>query len=255
MSKGRLGAALSRTLRSGAPVNGSVIKMGLAAAGLALSLGGAQAATVTQLIHFDDAKNGAKTYTTADGNFYFDPTNFQSSSLCADTTEAQGNGSCLIEGKNGTLPTMTRKTGDKTFSLDAFYFLLTGKGTGNTLTFSDGVKSQDLKLNTDYSFVTKYDGGGAAGKLMKDTGYWVDVTALTGFKSITSIMFSASTDAQIRLDCVVTSFDGTTTEPRSGFKDGCGLPDQPAPVPLPASALLLLGGVGGFAALRRRKKA
>jgi len=48
------------------------------------------------------------------------------------------------------------------------------------------------------------------------------------------------------------------------FKKGGGLSHvnvygvedvAPAPVPLPASALLLLGGVGGFAALRRRKKA
>lgn len=31
-------------------------------------------------------------------------------------------------------------------------------------------------------------------------------------------------------------------------------PETPAPVPLPASALLLLGGVGGIAALRRRRK-
>lgn len=102
-------------------IGAAVLSLTIAAAGMS------QAATVQQLIHFDDANNGAKTYTTSDGNFFFDPTNFQSSSSCADSTNG-GNGSCLIEGTQGSLPAMTRLTGDKTFSLDSFYFNLSGRG-------------------------------------------------------------------------------------------------------------------------------
>ena len=78
------------------------------AAGVILALGFSSTVSavaileeVTQLIHFDDANNGASTYTTADGNFYFAPTNFQSSTLCADDTDPPGNGSCLIESRQG----------------------------------------------------------------------------------------------------------------------------------------------------------
>lgn len=241
-----------------------VLKLAAVSAVTLLGAGTVHAATVTQLIHFDDAKNGAKSYSDVDKNFLFDPTNLQSSVLCADTTEASGNGSCLIEGKQGVMPTMTRLSGDGTFSLDGFYFLLTGKGTGseNAITATAYSLTNVLlgavtfQLGGIYGEVTQYLDGAAAGPLVKNTGYLADLTGLSQFQNVGKITFSAATSAQVRLDCVVATFDGATTEPLSSFNQGCGAGETtPPPVPLPAAGWLMLAGLAGLAAVRRRKTA
>ena len=240
----------------------NIIKSLIGAAALVAFGAAANATTVTQLIHFDDTNNGAKSYTTADTNFHFTPTNFQSSSLCADSVSG-GNGSCLIEGKQGVLPMMTRLTGDGVFSLDSFYFLLTGKGTGssNAITataFDAGGQTGSVTFHLDALFanVSNYIDGTPAGNLVKNTGYVADLTSVLGFQDITKVQFSAATSAQVRLDCVVSSFSGSTSEPLSGFKSGCGVGDDPTggTIPLPAGLPLLLTalGLGGMLRLRTR---
>ena len=129
----------------------------------------ANADTVTQLIHFDDANNGWKWYSDVDKNFLFDPTNLQSSVQCADSTNG-GNGSCVIEGTQGALPLMTRpefgpqsqgsasqdpvvRGTDQLFTLDSFYFLLTGNGTGaaNAITVTSSTASFTFQLGGTYA--------------------------------------------------------------------------------------------------------
>ena len=252
----------------------------------------ANAALVTQLIHFDDANNGWKWYSTADRNFLFDPTNLQSSTLCADSTNG-GNGSCVIEGTQGVLPKMTRPTvgttdqgsasnpsdatgPDLRFTLDSFYFLLTGNGTGaeNAITATgSNLASFTFQLGGNYDGaplpdVTFYEGlsaGALAGSLNKNTGYIASFGTL--FQDVTWIQFSAPTSAQVRLDCVVTTFDGTTTEPLSGFTTGCGTSttsntsttsstsNTSGNVPEPSSgalALLAVALLGGSLMMRRK---
>jgi len=221
----------------------------------------ATAATVTQLIHFDDvANNGQQTYSDADGNFLFDPTNFQSSVQCADTTSSTGsaNGNCVIETNQGVLPTMTRLTGDKTFSLDSFYFLMTGNQSSIPALTVQGFDSSGTQtgsvqfaLGTSYTNVTKEDGS-AAGSLDFNTGYFADLTSLSGFDNLKSAVWLASNTNQTRLDCVVSTFSGSTSEPASGFSGSCGgISSIPVPAGLPL--LLTAMGLGGFMSWRKHK--
>lgn len=61
-----------------------------------------------------------------------------------------------------------------------------------------------------------------------------------------SLFNIASMDSDSEFKIIAVRFDVVPAQTR--------LSDQPAPVPLPAGGLLLLGGLGGLAALRRRKK-
>lgn len=258
------------------------------AAGLLAVPMAASAAIVTQLIHFDDANNGWGWYSDKDRNFLFNPTNLQSGN-CALST-AGGNGSCVIEPNQGVLPLMTRPTnwgtapaaglafgdngpnkqpsnygisGKASFTLNSFYFFLDGNGSAGenaiTVTDNDGT-TFDFLLGGTYTgpigtspVVTLYTPpgvGGAAGALDNQIGYIVNFGDL--FKDVTEIQFSSAGSAQVRLDCIVATFDGSTTE---GLKPGttCGLgnggpppTDLPEPGTLGLLSLALLGlGVAG----------
>ena len=162
----------------------------------------ANADPVTQLIHFDDATNGWKWYSDVDNNFLFDPTTLQSGN-CADSTNG-GNGSCVIEQTQDNLPLMTRRefgpysqgqSGNNDpdvsgeywpFTLDSFYFFLTGKGSQgeNALTITGGygtpqtgsTVSKTFLLGSTYSEITYYDDevgnpGDPAGALAHNIAY------------------------------------------------------------------------------------
>ncbi len=267
----------------------------IAGAALAFGLSVSAAQAATQLIHFDDASNGWKSYTTTDGNFTLDPTNLQSGN-CADSTTS-GNGSCVIEQRNGELTTLTRNldtqvgstsnerfvpntpdyetvdrnpNDDPFFKLDSFYLEFTGKGADPNFFMIEGFNgttslgSATYQLGNSYGNASLYSDGSAAGVLTFDTPYIFDMTTVSPFQAnnLTKVVWTASASAQLRLDCVVTSFSGTTSEPLSGFSDGCGTSGNgggggPGEIPLPAGLPLLLSalGLGAFLHRRARKSA
>ena len=246
----------------------------LVAGALAIST---SANAATQLIHFDDANNGWKWYSDVDRNFLFDPTNLQSGN-CADSTSG-GNGSCVIENQQGVLPLMTRPEigatdqgssnqdpdasgANLSFDLDSFYFNLSGagqQGDSNAITVTgSNTNSFTFQLGDIFSLgndpmATFYDGlnaGDPAGALAHNTGYIATFGDM--FDDVTWIQFSSASTAQVRLDCVVATFDGETSEPRSGFSGGCG--GGTTQVPEPSILALLSIGFLGIGAARKLKK-
>lgn len=133
------------------------------------------------------------------------------------------NGNCDVKGclalNDNEATTITAENGG-TFSVSSFWFQLLGKGTGNSLT-----------LTTDLGSRTFAQPAYKANK-----GYTIsDLGSL--FSDISFLTFSTGGGGNVRVDTVALSDPSI------------------APVPLPASGLLLLAGIGGLAAARRRKPA
>jgi hypothetical protein len=112
-----------------------------------------------------------------------------------------------------------------------------------------GDKSGDENSGNEVvSFGTEFAEGSSSGT-------W-DILNPDRYSSIMLVLKAGNTFGAFLLDsAAILSGDWSTSRGLSHASVYYGGEPTPAPVPLPASALLLLGGVGGLAALRRRRKA
>ena len=143
------------------------------------------------------------------------------------------NGNCdAISGKgcgafNDNETSVLTKVGGGEFSLTSFWYQLLGRGTGGKKPVSN---TFTLSSNTGgvLSFMASVVGH-------NDGGHVVDLSTLALFQNVTFLTFSTNNGGNVRLD------------------DLAIYAPPPAPVPLPAAGLMLVAGLGGLAALRKRK--
>ena len=221
---------------------------------VAFSVSAASAATIT----FSGALGGNPNGTYTEGGYDFTP-NSGTNGNCPVAADA----TCLKELQQGTITTMvTTGATNAPFDLLGIDFLLVGSGNNDPDDDDDDddkkKKSKTTNQNNTSSFIItagatvleikmgdalglfptfslKKVDGTATGNVTFNEGYRLVFNGL--FDNVTSVSFTttASTgNAQARIDNVV-------------------VPDV-APVPVPAAGLMLLAGLGGMAALRRRKQ-
>jgi hypothetical protein len=230
-------------------------------------------------------KTTPATYTYSDGKV-----NPQSGN-CAPSTDSNPS-NCIIESSQGQIFTLKHDSGasgvlanygaqaEDTFDFLGFYFELTGNGgscsgiTGgsasctNFLTISAYSIGADPTSDSALGSLTWFAGltdnnqylsyapsGGNVGASepvgFSNQGYYVNLQSFSLWENVGLITFQSGSYAQIRLDCISVASDNSTTSPYN-TDTACGLGTTTV-VPLPAAGWLMLAGIGGLVALRRKK--
>ncbi len=215
----------------------------VAAATLACS---ANAAVMQAVFDFESVSGQPDPY-YQDG-FKFAPTQFVGGNCEPDASNPDR---CLSDssGNSGILTNMTKygvdqndTADDEAFTLTRFWFQLLGNGNqGN----ANNIFVEGFDENGNSVFLEEYNIGDTDsdvagdlnpdGPIVKNNGDGYEVLFTTELASVFSVQWRSTDTAGIRLD---------------GIEATYGM----APVPLPATALLLLGGVGGLGALRAARR-
>lgn len=213
------------------------LKAGVIALVYAFATSPASAATIT----FDDVDgvytNGQNTSYISQG-FLFTPARDLGDTKCAT-------GRCLQElnGQGVNLITTMTRLDNAEFDLGGFFFSLVGNGTdaNNNITVTGfaGLVSRSLTFtintlqtlnnpNASVAFAECVGNEVDDGFIRKNCGYTVSFNGF--FDDVDKVVWTAGVSAETRLDDIVVG-----------------------EVPLPAAGWLLIAGLGGLAAMRRRK--
>ncbi|MGI1661248.1 VPLPA-CTERM sorting domain-containing protein [Palleronia sp. KMU-117] len=223
---------------------------------------------------FDDpppaVTNGDTVY-KKDG-YTYSPLNFNSSDACYTIGDAPGDTKrCFLEVRNGEATNVVQDDKDP-FDLLSFHFNFQGDNSNaggpnaqpaiNRLDLFSMI-GEAVGPTTNISLGSAYDGTGAfkiylasdtsavfTGALVKQTGYFVVFN--DWFDGITKFTWDAVDNKQIRIDCVSISPDGANI---SASDLGECAPSSTPVIPLPAAGWLLIAGIGGLAAVKKRKRA
>lgn len=237
---------------------------GVALSAAVMTMAGAASAAV---IGFDDVMGGNPNGSYEEDGFSFTP-NSGTNGNCPVTADAP----CVKELHQGEITTMTKLT-PGTFDILGFDFLLVGSGNNNenqnnvssmVLTGFDPEHMFEIKMGDALGTFTNYIlttvTGVATGVVDFNQGY--RVTFLNGFfDGLTEAQFT--TIGQTYETCINPNNGRPKPNCTPGWVDSGNaqaridniVTADVAPVPVPASGLLLAGALAGFAALRRRKAA
>ncbi len=217
--------------------------LSVAVVSLLLSLP-AGAATIVQNGSFEDLSGGVVT---------FDGGNWQVYSTIPGWKKVTDTGKGIEVQSNATLGSIDAHSGDKYVELDSH----PGPGSNSTMQQDVTLSVGRYLLSFFYSPRTSSTGDNTinfavtndATSLVSGSVSGPNATYKVGFWTQVDAFFNVTKAGTYALTFAAAGTENTL----GGFIDDVSI--TPAPVPVPAAGLLLLGGLGGLAALKRRRRA